>query len=175
MFFYCFSLNVQLFVHHTLFHIVISYSVFISSIKLYYLTILYFPYLFLQPQGLSSVLCNPSSSASLHPCHDHNSPPGPNAEESCNPTIGEDNTCVFKLQVLDDVPLLKLPGKRLTKKPFKFCSPFKYGIMSRPPPFLELSLRMHAFLCADDSPLKRFLLIPFSIYRALSSIFVNSQ
>ncbi|XP_066324955.1 uncharacterized protein [Miscanthus floridulus] len=113
------------------------------------------------PQGLSSVLCNPSSSASLHPCRDYTSPPGPNAEESCNPTIGEDNTCVFKLQVLDDVPLLKLPGTRLTKKPFKFCSPFKYGIMSRPPPFLELSLWMHAFLCADDSPLKSKTLMHF--------------
>ncbi|XP_066323195.1 uncharacterized protein [Miscanthus floridulus] len=111
--------------------------------------------------GLSSVLCNPSSSASLHPCRDHTSPPGPNAEESCNPTIGEDNTCVFKLQILDDVPLLKFPGTRLTKKPFKFCSPFKYGIMSRPPPFLELSLWMHSFLCADDSPLKRKTLMHF--------------
>jgi len=68
---------------------------------------------------------------------------------------------IVRAQFLDDLPMFKFPGKRLTKKPSKFYSPFKHGILSRPPPNLEFSLRMHAFLCADDSPLKRFILISF--------------
>jgi len=70
--------------------------------------------------------------------------------------------------------MFKFPGKRLTKKPSKFYSPFKHGILSRPPPNLEFSLRMHAFLCADDSPLKRFILISFSSFHSFPSILQNA-
>lgn len=80
---------------------------------------------------------------------------------------------LFKCPILDDLPMFKLPRKRLTKKPSKFCSPFKPSIMSRPPPNLDISLSMHAFVCADDSSLKRFVLISFWRYHTLPSIFQN--
>ena len=70
--------------------------------------------------------------------------------------------------------MFKFPRKRLTKKPSKFYLPFKHGILSRPPPNLEFSLRMHAFLCADDSPLKRFILISFSSFHSFPSILQNA-
>ncbi|CAD6336576.1 unnamed protein product [Miscanthus lutarioriparius] len=43
---------------------------------------------------------------------------------------------IVRAQFLDDLPMFKFPGKRLTKKPSKFYSPFKHGILSRPPPNL---------------------------------------
>ncbi|KAF8699462.1 hypothetical protein HU200_034686 [Digitaria exilis] len=42
-------------------------------------------------------------------------------------------------------------GKRFTRKPDKLCSPFKYGVMIRPPPIVDASLNLFARLCADDS------------------------
>ena len=46
-------------------------------------------------------------------------------------------------------------GKRFTRKPDRFCSPFKYGVISRPPPSVNASLNLWGRLCADDSPYRR--------------------
>lgn len=113
-------------------------------------------------QGYSDVAANPASTASHHSCFEGNSPYAPKlSEEGSHKTTGKGTTSALKWPILDDLPMFKLPGKRLTKKPSKFYSPFKPGILSRPPPNLEFSLRMHAFLCADDSPLKRKTLMHF--------------
>ncbi|XP_066389768.1 uncharacterized protein [Miscanthus floridulus] len=116
----------------------------------------------IHPQGFSYTETIPTSSASHHSRSEHNSPYAPELPEACsNKTIGKDTTSALKWPILDDLPMFKFPGKRLTKKPSKFYSPFKHGILSRPPPNLQFSLRMHAFLCADDSPLKRKTLMHF--------------
>lgn len=46
-------------------------------------------------------------------------------------------------------------GKRFTRKPNKLCSPFKYGVMTRPPPSVDATLSLFARLCADDSMYRR--------------------
>ncbi|XP_039805029.1 uncharacterized protein LOC120669324 [Panicum virgatum] len=52
-------------------------------------------------------------------------------------------------------------GKRFTRKPDRFCSPFKYGVMSRPPPSVNASLNLWGCLCADDSPYRSTTVIQF--------------
>ena len=61
------------------------------------------------------------------------------------------------------VPKLRTEGKRLTRKPAKFCSPLKYGILSRPPPNMDAAMNLHAFLCADNSILRMLVQMPLSI------------
>uniref|UniRef100_K3YDD2 Ubiquitin-like protease family profile domain-containing protein n=1 Tax=Setaria italica TaxID=4555 RepID=K3YDD2_SETIT len=45
-------------------------------------------------------------------------------------------------------------GKRMTRKPAKYSSPFKYGIMSRPAPNVDAAMSLFGHMCADDSTLK---------------------
>lgn len=52
-------------------------------------------------------------------------------------------------------------GKRFTRKPDRFCSPFKYGVISRPPPSVNASLNLWGRLCADDSPYRSTTVIQF--------------
>jgi hypothetical protein len=53
-------------------------------------------------------------------------------------------------------------GKRLTRKPLKYCSPFKAGIMSRPPPNVDASMSLLDYLCADDSLVRRYVGVLFN-------------
>lgn len=46
-------------------------------------------------------------------------------------------------------------GKRVTRKPAKFLSPFKKGTWTRTLPNMETALAMRDFICADDSVLKK--------------------
>ncbi|CAN6209191.1 unnamed protein product [Urochloa humidicola] len=52
-------------------------------------------------------------------------------------------------------------GKRMIRKPAKFCSPFKHGVMSRPPPNVESTLSLLAYLCDQNSPLRSSPVIQF--------------
>ena len=61
------------------------------------------------------------------------------------------------------VPKLRTEGKRFTRKPAKFCSPFKHGILSRPPPNMDAAMNLHSFLCADNSILRKLVQMPLSI------------
>nr|TKW02610.1 hypothetical protein SEVIR_8G251600v2 [Setaria viridis] len=47
-------------------------------------------------------------------------------------------------------------GKRMTRKPAKYSSPFKYGIMSRPAPNVDTAMSLFGHMCADDSTLKSY-------------------
>ncbi|CAN6372034.1 unnamed protein product, partial [Urochloa humidicola] len=52
-------------------------------------------------------------------------------------------------------------GKRLIRKLARFCSPFKYGVMSRPPPTVEPTLNLLAYLYAENSPFRSSPVIQF--------------
>lgn len=53
-------------------------------------------------------------------------------------------------------------GKRLTRKPLKYCSPFKAGIMSHPPPNVDASMSLLDHLCADNSLVSRYVGVLFN-------------
>ena len=52
-------------------------------------------------------------------------------------------------------------GKRMTRKPAKYFSPFKYGIISRPAPNVDAAMSLFGHMCADDSTLKRLAFVHF--------------
>ncbi|CAL4892648.1 unnamed protein product [Urochloa decumbens] len=81
----------------------------------------------------------------IHPCvSSHETAPEPDSESP--------NKVVIKQRPA---------GKRMIQKPARFCSPFKYGVMSRPPPNVESTLNLLEFLCADNSPLRSSPVIQF--------------
>lgn len=67
------------------------------------------------------------------------------------------------------VPKVRAEGKRLTRKPAKLCSPFKVGTMTHPPQTMDAALNLHAYLCTDDSMLRRLLKM-LSLFLLISSL-----
>ncbi|CAL4982194.1 unnamed protein product [Urochloa decumbens] len=59
------------------------------------------------------------------------------------------------------VPKVRPAGKRVTRKPDRFCSPFKYGVMSRPPPNADVTLNLLAYMCDENSILRSTPVIQF--------------
>ncbi|CAO2038600.1 unnamed protein product [Urochloa humidicola] len=72
------------------------------------------------------------------------------------------------------VPKVRPAGKRMIRKPYRFCSPFKYGVMSRPPPNSEASLNLLAYICDENSPLRSTPVIQFGITPLSGAIVAQS-
>ncbi|RCV18414.1 hypothetical protein SETIT_3G299400v2 [Setaria italica] len=52
-------------------------------------------------------------------------------------------------------------GKCMTRKSAKYCSSFKYEIMSCPAPNVDAAMSLFGYMCADDSTLKSMPVIQF--------------
>ena len=135
---------------------------------------------------INQIVTIPLTTLLLHakdlPSHSlrHPAPENPNSglepqHQDCSPHPNESHVTLdvaapkvdisFQSQVTGTlyVPKLRTDGKRFTRKPAKFCSPFKHGILSRPPPNMDAAMNLHAFLCADNSILRRLVQMPLSI------------
>ncbi|KAL6850318.1 hypothetical protein ACP4OV_020945 [Aristida adscensionis] len=71
------------------------------------------------------------------------------------------------------------PSTRLTRKPVKYCSPFKAGVPNRIPPSNAVALALRAFICAEDSPLHtdvmQYGVLPINGYEVMNSFGDDTQ
>ncbi|KAJ1292644.1 hypothetical protein BS78_01G005600 [Paspalum vaginatum] len=72
------------------------------------------------------------------------------------------------------IPEKRVPWRRLTKVPPKYCSPFKFGVKSRKPPDRVRSLSMLDYVCDYDSPLKNLPVMRFAKMDFSGELIANS-